>query len=705
MLGDELKTKREDIKWVKTHCSRMDHGGCGLLVGVKNNRVVKVKGDPKGLLNKGYICTKAIAAPDILTHPGRLRYPLKRVGTRGHGKWKRITWSEALESIRENFLKIKGLHGARAVAFCLGMPKGTEHFALIRLANVFGSPNVVGTQDVCHMPREISGKYTCGFYPVADFGNKTGLALLWGSNITETNEEGEICSRLLGQIKRGTELIIVDPRKTALVHKSKYWLQIRPGTDNALALAFLNVIIEEGLYDRDFAEKWCYGFDRFSDHIKQYSPEKMSDITWVPAQLIRKAARHYAGTHPAAIQWGNPVEQNINTFDTSRALVCLMALCGNLDVQGGNIHATEPAVQRLGKLVKADLLPSKREEMIHAYHNTLPGLMNVPPAHFRRAVIEDIPYPVRGAYMQGTNPLLAYAESGMTLKALLKLDFLVVTELFMTPTASFADIVLPAATTFEFNDIGHVGLGHGYILARPKAVDPPEECWPDIKIINELGKSLTSKEYWYEDYNDFLNEILGPTGLDFKQLSGRGYLRGPQQYRKYEQNGFRTPTGKVELCLSKASDFNIPPMPVFTTFPEDDDPAYPLVLTSRKSRYYLHSSYRWVSRLREHELHPRTELHPQTAERYGFGEGDEIIIKTRMGEITQIAHLTDKVHPGVICSAYGWWFPEAEAGTQYNWERSNFNMLTSAEKLGKEFGTPNLKGIGCIVRKKQVKMT
>jgi anaerobic selenocysteine-containing dehydrogenase len=700
MLGHKLNTKKEGIKWIKTHCSRMDHGGCGLLVGVKNNRVVKVKGDPKGLLNKGYICIKAIAAPDILTHPGRLRYPLKRIGSRGFGKWKRITWPEALKAIRENFLKIKGLHGARGVAFCLGMPKGTEHFALIRLANVFGSPNVVGTQDVCHMPREISGKYTCGFYPVADFDNMTGLALLWGSNITGTNEEGEICSRLLAQIKKGTDLIIVDPRKTALVHKSKYWLQIRPGTDNALALAFLNVIIEEGLYDRDFVEKWCYGFDRFSDHVKQYSPERMSDITWVPPQLIRKAARHYAESHPAAIQWGNPIEQNINTFDTSRALVCLMALCGNLDVPGGNIHAMEPAVQRLGKLVKAELLPSKREEMIHAYHNTIPRLMSVPPAHFRRAVIEDIPYPVRGAYMQGTNPLLAYAESGMTLKALLKLDFLVVSELFMTPTASFADIVLPAATTFEFNDIGHLGLGHGYILARPKAVNPPEDCWPDIKIINELGKSLTSREYWYEDHNDFLNEILGPTGLDFKQLAARGYLRGPQQFRKYEQNGFNTPTGKVELYLSKASDFSFPPMPAFTNLPEDDDPEYPLVLTSRKSRYYLHSSYRWLSRLREHEFHPGTDIHPQTAERYGVGEGDEIIIKTRMGEITQIAHVTEKVHPGVIYSAYGWWFPEAEAGTQYNWEKSNFNMLTAAEKLGKEFGTPNLKGIGCIVRKK-----
>jgi len=692
--------KKDIEKWVKTHCSRMDHGACGLLVGVKDNSIVKIKGDPEGLLNKGYICLKGIVARDRLTHPDRLKYPLKRVGDRGEGKWKRITWAEAIEIICDNFLKIKEKYGAKGVAFCQGMPKGMEYFALIRLANIFGSPNVVGTQDVCHVPREITGIHTCGFYPVADFRQKTKLALLWGSNITSTNEEGEICSLLLGQIKNGTELIIVDPRKTDLTHRAKYWLQLRPGTDNALALALLNVIIEEELYDRAFVEKWCHGFGDFSNHIRQYSPERMSAITWVPASQIREVARYYAGTHPAAVQWGNAIEQNINTFDTSRALICLMAICGNLDVPGGNIHAIEPNILRLGRLVRVDLLPSKKEEMIHSFHNTIPRMMNVPPTLFRQAVLEDIPYPVRGAYMQGTNPLLVYAESPMTLKTLMKLDFFVVVDIFMTPTASFADIVLPAATAFEFNDIGLVGFGHGCILARPKVVDPPEECWPDIKIINEIGKKLTTREHWYEDYNDFIEEILKPTGFNFKQFAEQGYLRGPDQYKKYEKNGFKTPTGKVELSLSRENDFNLSPMPVFTALPEDDDPEYPLVLTSRKSRFYLHSSYRWITKLRKNYPHPKTEIHPKTAEKYGIHEGDEVIIKTKMGKITQIAHLTERIHPKVIYCAYGWWFPEAGTETQFDWKKSNFNMLTSARRLGREFGTPNLKGIGCRISRK-----
>jgi anaerobic selenocysteine-containing dehydrogenase len=688
------------IKWVKTHCSRMDHGGCGLVVGVRSNRILKVKGDPKGYLNKGYICPKGILSPDRLTHPRRLKYPVKRVSKRGEGKWERITWSEAIETICENFLKIKDNYGAKGIAFCQGMPKGIEHFGLIRLANIFGSPNVVGTQDVCHAPREITGLHTCGFYPVADLHHKTKLVLLWGSNITSTNEEGQICSLLINQVKKGTELIIIDPRKTDLEKKAKYWLQIRPGADNALALAFLNVIIEEGLYDRTFVEKWCHGFADLSDHVRQYTPERMSDVTWVPASLIREAARYYAGAHPAAIQWGNAIEQNINTFDTTRAITCLMAVCGNLDIPGGNIHATEPDILHLGELVRADLLPSKKKEMIHVYHNAIPRMMTVPPALFRKAVLDDNPYPVRGAYMQGTNPLLTYADSRMTLKALMKLDFLAVSDTFMTPTASFADIVLPTATSFEFNDIGHVGLGHGYILARPKVVDPPEECWPEIKILNELGKRFTPAEYWYTDYNDFIEDILRPTGMSFKQFAEQGYLKGPEQYKKYEKKGFKTPTAKVELCLSKAGESGLPQFPSFTTLPEDDDPDYPLILTSRKSRFYLHSSYRWMERLRSHAPLPATDIHPETAARYVILEGDEVIIKTRTGEIRQYAHLTDKIHPRVIYCAFGWWFPEAAPETQYDWERSNFNILTSAEKLGREFGTPNVKGIGCIIKKK-----
>lgn len=375
-----------------------------------------------------------------------------------------------------------------------------------------------------------------------------------------------------------------------------------------------------------------------------------------------------------------------------------MAICGNLDVPGGNIHASEPQIISLGKFVRADLLPSKRKEMIHAHFGTIPKMMTVPPAYFRKAVLDETPYPVKAAYIQCANPMLSYADSRQTFEALNKLDFLAVSDIFMTPTAALADIVLPAATQFEFNDIGHYGLGHGYILARPRVIDPPPECWPYIKILNELGKALGPPEHWFENHEALLEMIVAPAELDYQQFTQRGYLKGPDDFKKYEASGFSTPTGKVELALSRAQKFGLPALPRYEGLPEPTDPDFPLVLSGAKSRYYLHSSYRWLDKLRKKQPDPQVLIHPQTAASYGIGADDEVIIETRFGEITQVARLTETIDPRVIYAAHGWWFPEENIENLYGWQRSNFNILTSTENLGQEFGTPNLKGINCTIR-------
>ncbi len=686
-----------DIQWIKTHCGRMDHGGCALITGVRDNVIVKIKGDPDGFLNRGYICAKGLASPGRLNHPDRLTHPLRRTGGRGEGKWERISWDEAIGSISENFQRIKEHYGARGVAFCQGMPKGIEHFVLIRLANTFGSPNVVSVQDVCHAPREVTGLHTCGFYPVADFHLKSSLALVWGSNVTRTNEEGEICSLLLDQLRNGTRMIVVDPRQTELAKKADLWLQLRPGTDAALALGFLNVIIEERLFDEGFVEAWTYGFEDLARHVKGYPPEKVAEITWVLPDLLREATRLYARSRPAAIQWGNAIEQHTSAFDTVRSLVCIMAVCGNLDVPGGNIQANEPRILPLGKFVRADLLPNKWKEMIHTFHHTIPKLMTVPPAFLRKAMLEGFPYPIKGAYVQCSNPVMAYADSRMTVDAIHQLDFLAVADLFMTPTASLADVVLPVATHFEFNDIGHYGLGHGYILARPKVVEPPDECWSDIRILHALGRAMTPKEYWFDDPDDLLEALLRPSGLTYGEFAQKGYLKGGDTFKKYESRGFSTPTGKVELSLSTAEKFGLRALPECPQ-PPADDPDYPLILTSAKDPFYMHSSYRWVDSLRKKSPEPVVEIHPDTASKLNIHDGERVAIETRQGSITQVARLTDGVHPNVVNAAYGWWFPEDDITAQDTWTRSNYNILTSAQEVGREFGTPNLKGIPCRVR-------
>jgi len=350
--------------------------------------------------------------------------------------------------------------------------------------------------------------------------------------------------------------------------------------------------------------------------------------------------------------------------------------------------------------VRADLIPEKRKEMISARHGLIPRFMTIPPALFRRAVLQEDPYPIRGYYGMCTNPLVAWADSRLTYEAFVRLDFVAMAEIFMTPTTSLADIVFPVAHQYEMNDIGHYGIGHGLILARPKIVDPPEECWPDMKIMNELGKRISPPEYWPDDHETFLDDVVRPASLTYREFVARGYLKGPDRFKLYEKEGFRTPTGKVELRLSTAEKFKVKALPEFTGFPEEDDPDYPLLLISAKSQYYLLSSYRWVKKLREKRPRPMAEIHPDTAAENGICDGDEILIETKYGEITQVARVTDIIDRRVISASLGWWFPEGDPKEQFDWRKSNFNMLTSIGKLGKEFATPNLKNLPCRIRKK-----
>lgn len=681
-----------------THCGRMDHGGCRLSVKVEGGRITSVAGDPDGYLNAGYSCPKGRALAEIHEHPQRLKTPLIRAGQRGSGQWRTASWEEALDRVAHGLDRVRKQDGAKSVAFCQGMPKGLEHFVLIRLANTFGSPNVVAVQDVCHAPRELTGRHVCGFYPVADLHGRPGLVLLWGSNTRATNEEGLINSQVLAGIRQGAELVVIDPRKTELAGKARFHLQVRPGTDGALALCFLHVIVTEDRYDRAFVENWTAGFEELAGHVKSFTPQWGAQITGVDPELIRSAARAYAAAEPGCIAWGNAIEQTPGTFDTVRSLVSLMAVCGNLDVPGGNIRAAEPRLLPPGKFVRADLLPEKRKQYLNAFYGTSPMLMTVPPAFFRKAVIEETPYPVRAAYMQCTNPMLSYPDTEMTRKALARLKFLAVADVVMTPTAAMADVVLPAAHQFEFDDIGHYGLGHGIVLARPKIVDPPGECRPDMDILNDLGRRLAGADLWFDRYEQMLDALVAPSGHDWASFAEQGYLRGEKTYRQYEEKGFSTPSGRVELALGRAESLGAAPLPQYSGPAEATDPDYPLVLTSAKSPNYLHSSYRWVESLRRREPVPRVRVHPDTAREHGLQHGEEARLETRAGAILQVVEVTPDIVPGVVCAAHGWWFPELGAHNAESWQRSSLNAVTSAAVLGRQFGTPNLRGIACRLR-------
>ena len=689
---------------VKTYCARMDHGGCGILAHVENGKIIKIEGDPDSPLNRGTICAKGLAQIERLNHPDRLKYPMKRIGERGEGKWARISWDEALEMISGKIKETIGQDGQKAISFAQGTPKGLEIFLMLRLANILKVPNISTPGHICHMPRETASNLTCGFFPIPDYDHHPTCVMVWGSNLFQTNEEGIIGSQLKRALDQGAKLIVIDPRKTGIASKADLWLQPRPGTDLALALGMLKVTIDEALYDRNFVENWTKGFSELRNHLQNYPLDKVSEITWISKDRIIDATHLFSQNKPACIQWGNALEHNINSFQCSRALLFLMAINGNLEVPGGNVNRVSPPLMRPGELVQIKGFQDKKDKILSPEFRLATMMGFVPSQLITKAILSGKPHPIRLMYIQGGNPLLSYANAAETFEALRKLHFLAVAEIFLTPTAQLADIVLPAAAHFEFDDIGHFGTPHGFILARPKLVEPLGECWSDSKILNELGKRLGFSQYFWNEMSECLNEILKPVGLTYDDLKAIGILKGKWEYKTYEKKGFNTPSGKVEIYSGQLKGWGYDPLPHYQELPESPDAAkeYPLIFTSAKEPFFFHSAYRNIPSLRNLSPDPIALIHPETASPLGIQNGDWVTIETKRGAIRQKAKLEKEINPRVVILSFGWWFPERKDLELCGWRESNLNILTSNDPPYEPIiGSTSLRAVPCRIYKSQ----
>ena len=686
---------------IKTFCARMDHGGCGLLVHLENGRVTRIEGDPESPLSRGYICAKGRAQTEKLTHPDRLLYPLLRTGERGQGKWRTISWDEALKRLTEALETTIARHGPESIAFGQGTPKGLESYLLLRLANLLRIPHVSTPGSVCHMPRETASALTAGFFPVPDLDHPPASIIAWGSNLLQTNEEGVLGVQLKRAIDRGSKLVVIDPRRTQLTAMADLWIRPKPGTDLPLALGMAKALVDGDLCDRDFVDKWVHGFDRFKDHLRDYALPRVSELTWVPEDQILAAARLYGLSKPACIQWGNALEQNHHSFQTARALLALMAMTGNLGAPGGNVEHPDPLLMKPGALVLSKSFPDKKERMMSSAFQVATMMNFVPYQLMVEAALHDDSRRIRTMYLQGTNPLSSYPDANRTYAALRRLDFLAVAEIFLTPTAQMADLVLPAASHLEFDDIGHYGLRHGFVLARPKMVDPPGACWPDLKIINELGKRMGLSEWFWEDLRTCLDDILAPSGMTYEDLVETGMLKGDWAPRGYEPSGFKTPSRKVEIYCGRLEDWGYPPLPTYQEEVQGSDPLapsheFPLILTSGKDAFSFHSAHRNLPSLRRLSPDPQVTVHPETARRFGLVEGAWAFIGTPQGTIRQKVGFSTDLDPRVVVASVGWWFPERRDVELSGWKESNLNILTSSDPpYDPAIGTPILRGFPC----------
>ncbi len=689
---------------VRSTCG-MCFNNCGVLIHMANGRITRIQGDPDSPVNRGALCEKGLTSLEYLYHPDRLKHPLKRTGRKGEGQWQRISWDDALGEIVSKLMEARDQYGAESVAFIDGSAKGLQDAVLRRFANAFGSPNIISTDHICFVPRKSASGFTYGFYTIPDYEYPPSCIVVWAANLAETRigEYLEFCKA----VKEGTKVVVIDPRRTELARKADLWLQPRPGSDLALALAFINVIVNEKLYDTNFVRSWTDGFDELKTHVQDYPPENVAEITWVPAETIREAARTYATNSPACIQLGNPIDHNVNSFQTARAISILRAITGNLGRPGGELEKSSlTSLDYFSPdITLQDMVTTERwQKRVGAeYDLVLTGAYTLPQS-IVKAILEEKPYPIRAAYVQACNPLLTYSNAQRAYEAFESVPFLVVADMFMTPTVALADIVLPVASYLEFDSI--VAPPYYPAAQVQQRVAQVGECRSDFQILNELAKNVGLGEYFWEREQQFLDILLEPLGLTFDEFRKVGVLTQSKEYCLYKKNGFSTPSGKVELYSKTLKEKGFDPLPTYRLIPETPDSdrdlakEYPFIFASWKSSPYRHSGGRQIASLRGSYPDPLTIIHPQPAQGLGIEEGDWVYIETKRGRIKQKAHVSEEIDPRVIGIDYGWWFPEKGILNLYDWKKSNINILTDDEPpFNHEMGSSNLRGILCKVYK------
>jgi len=465
--------------------------------------------------------------------------------------------------------------------------------------------------------------------------------------------------------EKGLKLIVVDPRRTTMASMADIFLQLRPGTDGALALGMINVIINEQLYDKEFVERWTVGFEDLKELVQKYSPERIEQITWVPAAKIREAAILYATTKPA--QMGMSPQSTThctNGVQNHRAIILLPALTGNFEVPGGTRWSPPPLPmnditlhERVAKMPPG--IGSQRFPLWTSFYREMQS----------NAMVDQIesgrPYPIRALFGAGLNPM-HFANFNRFVENVKKLDFVVATEYFQTPGTRLADIVLPVASWLERPMLITPPFSDGFVSLVEPAIDPVGESWPEWKIFSELAKRLGfGDEFWDGDFEKCVRYILEPSGVTLEDLKqhpeGIEFLQAPRPAKYYEKAGFQTPSGKVEISSSLLAEHGHEPLPVYkepmespVSWPELL-PHFPLVLTSgARTVAFTHSQYRNIPQLRQMMPEPLVEINPSDAKPRGIRSGDMVIVSSPRGSMKLKAKVTDEILPGVVQLPHQW---------------------------------------------------
>jgi len=712
------------------------HNACGLLLYTKNGKLEKIEGDPLNPFNQGRLCMRCLNLVEAVHHPDRLKYPMKRVGQRGEDKWERISWDEAIETIVEKVNYYKKNFGPESIVGVHGTGRNINWQIPMLFNAGIQTPNVSTlffSGFACYLPRIVGCAAVAGDFMIVDasvqhedrYENKEwkppGCVIVWGNDPLKSNGDGFLGHWIVKCMQLGTKIISVDPRLTWWGARAEVWLPIRPGTDAALAIALLNVIITEDLYDHDFVEKWTYGFDDLKERVQEYPVEKVAETCGLKPEKIREAARLFAKTKPGAIQWGLAFEQQISCMSLIVAVCALIGITGNVDVPGGMLLVRQAFnAHRHYSCGSEHILPETAAKKLNGASTGIAESPIVPHADSDTILLcmeRQKPYPIKMLWIQSSNSLACPAmDAPRALEAMKKMEFIIVADPFMTPTAmAVADIVLPVAMGPERNSVRNWWTP---MRTMSKACEY-YEAKTDEEIVVEFGKRLNPKAFPFETDIDLLNWYITMDGdyegtwEDMREKTWE-YWDWDSTYYKYEkgllredgQPGFNTGSGKLELTPLAYLQWNLDQRPFHIEPPEspvstpDVYKEYPLILTTGARSYeFFHSEHRQMPTMREFHPDPLVTMHPDVAAANGIAEGDWVWIESPRGRFKQRAKLTAGIKPNVISAEHGWWFPEQGPENWYGVFDSNPNNLTRAELTGQGgIGSP-IKSMLCRIYK------
>jgi anaerobic selenocysteine-containing dehydrogenase len=643
---------------VKVACPHDCPDTCGMLVTVQNGVATKIQGDPSMPFTEGTLCTKVAHYLERTYSPDRLMHPQKRVGKKGEGKFKRISWDEALDEI---VARLRVLEPESILPCSYAGTMGMVQYMSMdrRFFNRLGASQLDRT--LCSSAGKAGIKATLGGSVGMDPErfDEAKLIILWGANPVVSNLH--LWSRVQEAKRRGAKVIAIDPYRSLSAEKCTQHVALLPGTDGALALAMMHVLISENLIDRDYIERYTLGYEELRKRIlENHSPQWAAQVCGLRVEEIVQLARDYGRIKPAAIRLNYGMQRHAGGGIAARNIACLPALVGAWRDLAGGIVLTTADFYKFdhAALERPDLLGGRKPRTINQ-------------SQLGDALLEAKP-PVKAIIVYNNNPVAVCPDSNKVLKGFAREDlFTVVMDHFQTDTADYADILLPATTQLEHHDV-HKSYGHLYVLANNPAIAPVGESLPNSEVFRRLAARMGFDEPCFRDSDEDICRTALAGKFDWEKLKRDGWQRlaVPEKFAPFAQGGFPTPSGKCELHSEWLEKQGIDPLPFFNPPAELKDDAlaerYPLAFLSPPARHFLNSTFANLARFREFEREPHLDMHPEDARRRGIADGDAVRVFNDRGSYELKACVNGKPRPGVVVAPSVWWKKHAPDGRNAN---------------------------------------